>query len=299
MSLLFFLTVSLLSAIKLQNNLHHWSTQIPESNLNTLLSANMALKLPAAPSDKIKATYRNIIASCIPDFDTVYLGIYYNNTDIRIKHVQTSAEGHAEHMANADPAVKAMVAASEGIQALGSDLAGPEILLKHPTLIDLFNSGKMPPPREFMFQSGKKHKLTAINHGQVANLSFVLIDRVIKLPSGLTPQVLEVLENFTAHAEEASTLAEFSISYRAQDETIAFREIYSNHGAVVMFRRRTLATWQTLTHNLGTLIKQEIAGPSEEVAALQNWWEDNEGAAQFFTLYDGFQRVHAQIEVEQ
>lgn len=278
----------LVSALKLQRE------QIPETNLDTILSANMGLSLPTAPSDAVLSTYRHIIETCIPDYDTVYIGIYPSEVDttVKIKHIQTSVEGHIEHMDNSGTAVGLMVAASEGIQPLGSDLGGPESMLYDPKLNAILD--KMPSRRDYVYQGGKKHRFTAMNHGEVANLTLVMLDRYIRLPSGLTPEVKQITDQFISLAETVPTQGDFAILYRAEDQTLAFREIYKDTPSVKEFRERTQTIWNALTTDHGTLLRQEVAGPSQELQALKDWWSDHEGAAQFFPLYDGFQRVQVQ-----
>jgi len=289
----------LISSLTLQKQYHQsFSLQealVPETNLSTLLSASMGLRLPQAPSEMVRATYSRIIRDCLPDYDTVYLGIYINDVEptIRIKHVQTSVAGHEEHMNNAGPAVLLMVNASEGVVTLGSDLAGPENLLNDPILNALLD--KMPGRRDYARINGKRHRFSNMNHKKAANSTFVLLDRFIMLPSSLSSEIVQIIDQFVATAELTPMLAGFDVFYRRSLNTLAFREIYQHGESVMKFRESTRTFWRVLSGMKGSVIKQEVAGPSDEIKALKNWWNNaDEGTVEFFTLYDGFQRVQRQ-----
>jgi len=304
------LFVSIVSALKMQNQESQTSTStedifgvimpnknqwVPETNLNTLLSANMEFNYPQAPSQIVKDAYTNIIRTCIVDLDTVFLGIYLgdNERTMHVRHIQTSTAGHADHMKNGQPAVTKMVDASvaEGMSFVGSDLQWPKSFTNDPTLIMLVQyahsqgKGRI---RNYEQIAGKKHQFTGFNDHQADKLSLVMIDQSIKLQSGLSAPVLKLVEKFVQHAEGAPMQASFDVHYRAEDQLLAFREIYQNAEAASQFSENTKDLWGELT-SLGTDISREVAGPSSQIETLRSLWKKEE--TKFFTQFDGFQRV--------
>lgn len=298
MKLSLYISISLAHALNLQKAHEGLSSQIevPETILDNLFSAYMFFSNPQAPSETMKTSYKQIIQHCIPDYDTVYIGIYLDDSEreLHIRHVQTSVEGHEEHMNNAQSAVNHMVSVSTGMIGRDTYLAGPEHVLQsfreRPNLVAAMPLAN---PADFLLYGAKPNRFTEMNHQESTNLTFLMVDPIMHLSSGLTSTARAAIDEIIATATQTPSQVSFDVLYRSEDQMLTFREIYNDSSSAISFRKKIANAWKTLTSGDGSLVRETVAGSSADISVLKSAWEVIDAKTTFFHLYDGFQRVQA------
>lgn len=292
------LLLPLASGLMLKNT----AKAITSDSNPTFLSTDANWYLPKFVSPEIDSALNKLVTKVRnEDTDTMYFGAYVDEEghSLHVKTSQTSAAGHKEHMAHTK--MNNMQLMSLGAQMVGSTwwkrfLFGEQpITMAGPvSLIDDVREIMAPLGTQyFAHHSGKNHMFTKINPSKPSELSLVMLDPSVKLKSGLTQEVQDLVKEFIKRGEQMDKQAVFDFVFQPETNTLSFREMYADADAAIASKEATQDIWKKLTADMGNpVLKFDAHAPSSEIKKLKDSWKGakSEGV-KFYSLHSGFQMV--------
>jgi len=271
----------------------------------TFLSTDADWKLPKSVSPEIDSALHKLVNKVhSEDKDTMYFGAYVDEEghSLHIKTSQTTAAGHKEHMMHTK--MNNMELMGLGAEMVGNTwwkrLWGEQpIAMSGPAkMIDDVREIMAPLGTQyFAHHSGKSHKFSKIiNNHENADLKLVILDPLVKLKSGLTPEVKQIVDKFINRGEKMDKQAVFDVVFQPETNTLAFREMYSDADAAIASKKDNQDIWKRLTEHLGNPVEKfDVHGPSSEVKKLKESWKgETSKGMKFYSLHSGFQKVSLQ-----